>query len=293
MHTIDQLNKQIAALEAVEKNDKPPTMMHMEEQVNRAREDASVLRFQLIELQVRRTKRIYISIDINFKTTIITLFINTVTMIKPLPLSISSLLSSLIFPLVLKAKKMAIEGQSKIDTETIVLLRAKLTMYENNAMSNGSMLPQQQSQQPQQSSSARHLGTSAYGDSSSSSSSAAATKPTTTTNTSIFSPPPPPRQSTSSPHPSSSSSSSSSQQQQQQQQQSPYPPPSSRNDRMNDERVKAVQTALQRFANDPQFITDLRRPLVLKAMKCWGGEDISYFTEEDLDAIRMDPGVIR
>ena len=291
MHTIDQLNKQIAALEAVEKNDKPPTMMHMEEQVNRAREDASVLRFQLIELQVRRTKRIYMSIDINFQTTLITLFINTVTMIKPLPRSISSLLS--LSSLFLKAKKMAIEGQSKIDTETIVLLRAKLTMYENNAMSNGSMLPQQQSQQPQQSSSARHLGTSAYGDSSSSSSSAAATKPTTTTNTSIFSPPPPPRQSTSSPHPSSSSSSSSSQQQQQQQQQSPYPPPSSRNDRMNDERVKAVQTALQRFANDPQFITDLRRPLVLKAMKCWGGEDISYFTEEDLDAIRMDPGVIR
>ena len=54
-----------------------------------------------------------------------------------------------------------------------------------------------------------------------------------------------------------------------------------------------MQNALQDFANDPQFITDLRRPLVRKAMKCWGGEDISDFGEGDLDAIRMDPGVIR
>ena len=50
IHTIDQLKKRIDALE---KTDKHVAIMHMEDQVNRAREDASALRFQLIELQVR------------------------------------------------------------------------------------------------------------------------------------------------------------------------------------------------------------------------------------------------
>jgi hypothetical protein len=47
-----------------------------------------------------------------------------------------------------------------------------------------------------------------------------------------------------------------------------------------------------KFARDRTFQQHLEMPLVKLALDIWGGKDASHLKESDLDAIRMDPGVL-
>ena len=54
--------------------------------------------------------------------------------------------------------------------------------------------------------------------------------------------------------------------------------------RLND--VTEVNELLLSFHSDPQFQSDLSRPLVKVALECWGGQTISHIPEDQLEAAR-------